>query len=210
MTFKDHNNFPGLSRALKHTHSHTTVLRTFFRDHPGEPVPEENFWTLRCKERLTEADTLTIRLGATPSGLTSAHLHHSPIFFYRPDALPAAQPTFDRKYSMTFKEFLGGVGIQAGEYLQTDLSIISLSTSSSKRVQLVADFNAIVQQLLSSLQHTQKHQLPLTTSSSQASTPTSLRSSQGNHSFSTMIFHDFSMTKKMNFHDLSAEHIFLK
>ena len=23
----------------------TTVLRPFFRDHPGEPVPEENFWT---------------------------------------------------------------------------------------------------------------------------------------------------------------------
>jgi len=47
-----------------------------FWDHPGEPVPEENFWTLWCKERLTEADTPTIRLGATPSGLTSAHLHH--------------------------------------------------------------------------------------------------------------------------------------
>ena len=31
--------------------------------------------------RLTEADTLTIRLGATPSGLTSAHLHRPPIFF---------------------------------------------------------------------------------------------------------------------------------
>ena len=29
----------------------------FFRDHPGEPVPEENFWTLWCKGRLTEADT---------------------------------------------------------------------------------------------------------------------------------------------------------
>ena len=53
----------------------TTVLRLFFRDHPGEPVPEENFWTLWCKGRLTEADTLTIWLGATPSGLTSAHLH---------------------------------------------------------------------------------------------------------------------------------------
>jgi len=26
-------------------------------DHPGEPVPEENFWTLWCKGRLTEADT---------------------------------------------------------------------------------------------------------------------------------------------------------
>ena len=58
--------------------THTTVLRPFFRDHPGEPVPEENFWTLWCKGRLTEADTPTIRLGATatPSGLTSAHLHH--------------------------------------------------------------------------------------------------------------------------------------
>jgi len=52
-------------------------------------VPEKNFWTLWCKGRLTEADTPTIRLGATPSGLTSAHLHHPPIF-YRPDALPAA------------------------------------------------------------------------------------------------------------------------
>jgi len=58
----------------------TTVLRPFFRDYPGEPVPEENFWTVWCKRRLTEADTLTIWLGATPSGLTSAHLHHPPYF----------------------------------------------------------------------------------------------------------------------------------
>ena len=70
----------------------TTILRPFFRDHPGEPVPEENFWTLWFKGRLTEADTPTIRLGCTPSGLTSAYLNH-PTTFYRPDALPAAQPT---------------------------------------------------------------------------------------------------------------------
>ena len=63
------------------THTHTTVLRPFFRDHPGEPVPEENLWTLWCKGRLTEAVTLKIRLGGTPSGLSSAHLHHPPIFF---------------------------------------------------------------------------------------------------------------------------------
>jgi len=70
---------------------HTTVLRVrpFFRDHPCEPVPEENFWTLWCKGRLTEADTPTIRLSATPSGLSSAHLHH-PHVFYRLDTLPAA------------------------------------------------------------------------------------------------------------------------
>jgi len=64
-----------------HTNTHTTVLRPFFWDHPGEPVPERNLWTLRCRGRLTEADTMTIRLGATPSGLTSAHLHHPPHFF---------------------------------------------------------------------------------------------------------------------------------
>jgi len=57
----------------------TTVLRPYSRDHPGEPVPEENFWTLWCKRRFTEADIPTIRLGATPSGLTSAHLHHPPM-----------------------------------------------------------------------------------------------------------------------------------
>jgi len=51
-----------------------------------EPVPEENFWTLWCKGRLTEADTPTIWLGTTPSGLTSD----------RPDALPAAQPTVSK------------------------------------------------------------------------------------------------------------------
>jgi len=68
----------------------------------GEPVPEENFWTLSCKGRLIEADTLTIRLrrqGATPSGLTSAHLHH-PHIFYRLDALPAAQPAASKTQSI--------------------------------------------------------------------------------------------------------------
>jgi len=81
----------------RHHHHTTTILWPFFWDHPGEPVLEENFWTLWCNGRLTEADTLTIRLGATPSGLSSAHLHHPPIF-YRPDALPAAQPTVSKHW----------------------------------------------------------------------------------------------------------------
>jgi len=75
-----------------HTHTHTTILRPFFWDHPGEPMPEENLWTLRCEGKLTEADTPTIRLGATQSRLSSAHLHHPPIF-YRLDTLPVTQPT---------------------------------------------------------------------------------------------------------------------
>jgi len=30
----------------EHTNKHRTVLRPFFWDQPGEPVPEENFWFL--------------------------------------------------------------------------------------------------------------------------------------------------------------------
>jgi len=62
---------------------HNTTPQPFygpFWDHPGKPVPEENFWTLWCKGRLTKADTLTVQLGASPSGLTSAHLYHPPHF----------------------------------------------------------------------------------------------------------------------------------
>jgi len=38
---------------------HTTVLWPFRHDHPGEPVPEENFWTLWWKGRLTQVDVYT-------------------------------------------------------------------------------------------------------------------------------------------------------
>jgi len=75
----------------------TTVYGPLSADHPGELVPEENLWTLWCKGRLTEAeaDTSTIRLGATPSELSSTQCPPppSPNVFYRSDALPAAQPT---------------------------------------------------------------------------------------------------------------------
>jgi len=43
--------------------------------------------------KITEADTPTIWLGVTPSRLTSAHLHHLPIFFtgQMPFLLPKQQ-----------------------------------------------------------------------------------------------------------------------
>ena len=80
----------GLSPTWNHHHT-TTVLRPFFLDHPGEPVPKENSWTLWYKGKLTQAGTLTIRLGATPSGLTSAYPHH-PICFLRARC-PSCCPT---------------------------------------------------------------------------------------------------------------------
>jgi len=66
---------------------HTTTSQPFYG--PFSRTTWVSWW---CKGRLTEADTPTIWLGTTPSGLTSAHLHYPP-FFYRPDALPVAQPT---------------------------------------------------------------------------------------------------------------------
>jgi len=49
------------------------------------------------QEKIMEADCLaevsTVRVGATPTGLTAPHPHNPPNAFYRADALPVAQPT---------------------------------------------------------------------------------------------------------------------
>jgi len=69
----------------------TTVLRPFFRDHPIEPVPEENFWTLWCKGRLTEADTdnpaerhSRVRINHAPATPVSVWTMHWPYWPHRP------------------------------------------------------------------------------------------------------------------------------
>jgi len=52
-------------------------------------VPEKSFFcALMVQGKITEADTPTIQLGDTPSGLISGPPPSSPIF--TPDALPAA------------------------------------------------------------------------------------------------------------------------
>jgi len=57
------NNWPITNESYTNHHHHHNCFTALFRDHPGEPVPEQNFWTLWCKGRLTEADTPTIWLG---------------------------------------------------------------------------------------------------------------------------------------------------
>jgi len=74
-----------------------TVLRPFFRDHPGEPVPEENFWTLwwgkinRGRHTDHPAGHHSIWTNQCPPPPSSP-------FFYGPDALPAAQPTVSKHW----------------------------------------------------------------------------------------------------------------
>jgi len=63
----------------------TTLLGAFFWDHPDEPVLEENFWTLWCKERFNRG-----RHTDHPAGCHAIQTKQcpppSPMFFYRPDA----------------------------------------------------------------------------------------------------------------------------
>ena len=67
-------------------------------------MPEENLWSLWCKGRLTEADTATIRLGTTPSGLTSAP--PSPIFTGQMPFLPPNQQRQSTEGAFKLSEFL--------------------------------------------------------------------------------------------------------
>jgi len=76
-----------ISVPLINTHTHTTVLRPFFKNYPGELVPEENLLDFMMQGKITEADKPTIRLGVTSSRLISDPSPSSPIF--TPDALPA-------------------------------------------------------------------------------------------------------------------------
>jgi len=51
--------------------------------------PPPVFWIFMEQGKIIEAEVPTVRVGATPTGL----MVPPPKVFYRPDALPAAQPT---------------------------------------------------------------------------------------------------------------------
>jgi len=51
------------------------------------------FWIFMEQGKTMEAVAPTVLVGATPNGLTAPPPPQCPKVFYRPDALPAAQPT---------------------------------------------------------------------------------------------------------------------
>jgi len=53
------------------------------------------WWWWLDSPSIWKSDALPVRHTATPSGLTSAHLHHLRLF-YRLDAVPVAQPTVSK------------------------------------------------------------------------------------------------------------------
>jgi len=96
-----------ISKKCRHTHTHTTVLRPFFRDYPDELVPEEIFsWTdFMLQGKISEADTPTMRLGATPPGLISDPPPFILHLYTRCPSFPGLGP--GTKYAALHTQWLG-------------------------------------------------------------------------------------------------------
>jgi len=74
---------------------HHNRFTALFPGPPASAGARKEFLDFVVQGKITEADTPTIRLGTTPSGLTSAHLHHPPIFFT--DWIPFLSPNQQRQ-----------------------------------------------------------------------------------------------------------------
>jgi len=75
-----------------HTHPFYGPL-DFVRDYPVEPLPEEPIWILLKQETVSGSGIIwaICKPARCPRQITTPAPQHS--VFYRPDALPAAQPT---------------------------------------------------------------------------------------------------------------------
>jgi len=80
-------------RLFNHT---TTILRPFFLDHLGEPVPDEKLMVQGKINRGRHTDHLA---GSHSIQTNQCPPPPSPIF-YRPDALSAAQPTVSKHWRL--------------------------------------------------------------------------------------------------------------
>jgi len=82
--------------AEKHTRigkrNHHNRFTTLFPGPPGWAGARRELLDFMVQGRINRGRHTDHLAGCHSAWLTSAHLHHSPIF-YRPDALPAAQPT---------------------------------------------------------------------------------------------------------------------
>ena len=78
------------------THTHTPVYQPFVRDYPGGPVKVKPIWILLKQETASGSGISWAICKSAPRSrqITTPAPHHSG--FYRPDALPAAQPTVSK------------------------------------------------------------------------------------------------------------------
>ena len=88
------------TRTYACTHAHIHLFYSFLdfvRDYLGEPVPEP-IWILLKQETVSDSDIrwAICKSAPYPSQITMPAPQHS--VFYRPDALPAAQPTASKHW----------------------------------------------------------------------------------------------------------------
>jgi len=84
------------------TRVHTPVQRLFFRDYPGETYQKgKPIWILLKQETVSGSGISWAICKSAPCSrqITTPALYHS--VFYRPDALPAAQPTASKHCQYT-------------------------------------------------------------------------------------------------------------
>jgi len=74
----------------------TIVLWPLFRDHPGEPEPEEKLLDFMVQGKINRGRHIDHPDGRHSIRTKQCPPLPSPIF-YRPDALPAAQPTVSKQ-----------------------------------------------------------------------------------------------------------------
>ena len=65
---------------IHHRHTPPQSFYGRFWDHPGEPVPEEKLLDLMVQGKINRGWHTNHPAGATPSGVSSAHLYHPPYF----------------------------------------------------------------------------------------------------------------------------------
>ena len=82
--------YEGTANRQRAKHTPQPFYGPFFRDQLSEPVPEENFWTLWCQGRLTEADTDRLA-GRNSIQTNQCQPPPSPIFLQ--DKCPSCRPT---------------------------------------------------------------------------------------------------------------------
>jgi len=76
----------------------TTILRPFFRDYPHEPVPEEKLLDFMVQGKINRGRHTNHLAGCHSIRTNQCPAPPSPPFFYRPDALAAAQPTVSKHW----------------------------------------------------------------------------------------------------------------
>jgi len=87
-------NYTQCSHANKQTDANSKKLRKVVRDHPGRPVPEKTTLDFYGAAEDNGGRGTDSPGGCHPNRTNGTPTHTTPPrFFYRPDALPAAQPT---------------------------------------------------------------------------------------------------------------------